>query len=347
MSVNAEFDEEMRNITAGLTGNPEEDFNYLDEQMQKYKDHPMGKEIARACGRIMASMIPEDKKEKMARVFGNEAAGITAAIEEAKYNIYQKDFDKARIILEGLIKSFEGSGWFEDDAVSEYHNFNEFFEEALYRNIYQPEKDLRQAEYPFFDVYYFYGVVLIDLKRFEDSIAALKIAMRWNPINFAANSEYREVLKMTGQLDDFFHETIKAFKIAYKSEMLAKCYRDLGFYFIEKEQYKEAMACYLLSINADKKSSNQAMSEMYYIQGKVDGGVSEPPIEEVREIADKYGFPIGPDADIVGLAIAYARHFAEQGQFEGAKYVGNIAYQLTEDAAIKEFLDSIDKAAQG
>ena len=43
------FDEIMEEIAMGLERDPEHDIAYLKEQMEKYKDHPLAKEIGRAC----------------------------------------------------------------------------------------------------------------------------------------------------------------------------------------------------------------------------------------------------------------------------------------------------------
>jgi tetratricopeptide (TPR) repeat protein len=343
MSENKEFDAIMREITSGLTGDSEKDIKYLDEQCQKYKTHPMAMEILRACGRMVASLMPEDLMAEFAKLHGNEMKGTEAALDEAKYNLYQKNYDKALEIMEGLVNSVEKQGWFNDDAVSEYHCFNEFFEEALYRMLYEPKKDLRQAEIPYLDIYLYYGIVLIDKERIVDAIEAFKKGLKWNPICFTLNSEYREALKMSGRMDEFFSETIKAFKIAFRPKDLGKCYRDLGFYFIEKKQYSEAMGCYAISTSFDK-DSKQAMSEMYYIQGETGGKVKEPSIEELKAYAEKYGFPVGADNDVVGLAIGYGKHFLDNGESEGAKYVFQIAYDLTDNEEIKRILDTIEKA---
>lgn len=53
MSENKDFDSIMREITSGLTGDPNKDIPYLDEKCKEYKDHEYGKEIVRACGRLM------------------------------------------------------------------------------------------------------------------------------------------------------------------------------------------------------------------------------------------------------------------------------------------------------
>lgn len=62
-----DFDQIMKEITSGLTGDNKADMTYLQEQMEKYKDHEMGKEIIRACGRIMYQLMPEEAKVELAK----------------------------------------------------------------------------------------------------------------------------------------------------------------------------------------------------------------------------------------------------------------------------------------
>lgn len=52
------FDSIMQAITSGLTNDPKHDLPYLKEQLETYKDHPLGQEILRACGRLIWSMMP-------------------------------------------------------------------------------------------------------------------------------------------------------------------------------------------------------------------------------------------------------------------------------------------------
>ena len=49
------FDAIIKEINAGLTGDYTKDLKFLDEKSREYKDHEMGKEILRACGRLMLS----------------------------------------------------------------------------------------------------------------------------------------------------------------------------------------------------------------------------------------------------------------------------------------------------
>jgi hypothetical protein len=89
------YDEIMRKITQGLTGDASADMKYLKEQMESYKDHEMSQEILRACGRLMYDLIPEDKKEELGKVIGNELKGVEATLDEIRYNVYKQNISTA------------------------------------------------------------------------------------------------------------------------------------------------------------------------------------------------------------------------------------------------------------
>ena len=85
------YDEIMREITSGLTGDPDKDLPYLKAQTEMYKDHELGTEIVRACGRLIYEVLPEDTKKKLSQHFSNDMTGIDSTLEEVKFNIYKKD----------------------------------------------------------------------------------------------------------------------------------------------------------------------------------------------------------------------------------------------------------------
>ena len=340
MAERKDFDSIMRDITGGLCGDPEKDIAYLNGQMEKYKEHKMAKEILRACGRLIAGMIPEDKKEELARVFGNEASGTEATIEEVRFNMYKKDYNKALEIMEALVRKIEELNMFEDDAVSEYHDFHEYFEDVLYRYRERPEKDLRPSQIPYTEIYLLYGSLLVELNRIPEARTALEKGFRWNPVNFQLMSEYIETYKMTQDYERFLSLTKEAFTIAFRPADLARCYRNMGFWFSEKKLWGEAKVCYLLSLQYEKNSV-QAQSELYYISMNEEEKDPEFTFEQVENYSEKYGFPLGPDKDIVGLAIAYGKHFLNSMETEGARYCLTIAYELTKDKSIAEILKKL------
>lgn len=343
MAENKDFDSIMREITGGMSGDSKADMAYLQDQMEKYKDHEMRKEIIRACGRLMYELIPDDKKEELAKLINNESSGTDAALEEVHFNIYKKDFDKALRITEALVTKVEDMKAFEDDQVSEYHVFDEFFEEVLYQYRTKPDKDIRRAQIPYTEIYMLYGSLLVELKRIPEAQEALRKGLRWNPVSFRITSEYIETYKMTGDLEQFFDLTKEAFKIAFRSADVARCYRNLGFYFVEKKLWSEAIACYLLSLQFDHESK-QAQSELYYINSSTDGKIPEPSIDQAKAYGDKYGFPIGADDDVLGLAFSYGKHFLDQNAVDAAKYFLTIVYDLTGDNEIAKMIDSLPQS---
>ena len=339
MAEEKEYDEIMQNITAGLTGDQKADIKYLHSKMEEFKDHKYGKEIVRACGRIMAKLLPEEALAELSKVMNNSDLGIESTLEEVQFNQYKKNFDKAISLIEPLIKKIEEAGLFKDDAVSEYHTFDSYFEELLYKFHNEPKKEVRRAQMPFASVYVQYGSLLIDVERWEDARKALKEALHWNPASAEILFEYSETFKHTGELDEYFKLAVEAFKYCYTPENLARAYRNLGWYFIEKELYEDALAAYFLSVQyADDP---HVQSELYYISQKTGKEFEQPDLESVKACTEKYGFPLGPDHDVLGMAYSLGKQSFDDNEKEAAKYFLTIFYNLMQDDDVKKMLDSL------
>lgn len=337
------FDEIMQEITAGLSGDHAKDVPYLMAQAKAYKDSTFGKEIARACGRLIFSALPDDKKAEFDNAMQNHSLGIESVIEEAQFNMYRRKFDVAKKILTAAAEKVEAMNFYADDAVSEYHTFHSVIEEIIYTYRNQPEKDLRQAPEPLSDLYLNLGSVLFELEDFSAAEVALKKAARWNPIDPNISFEHAEIFKKRGDMDEFYKFTLNIFPRAYTSNHLARCYRNLGYYFVERQLWKVAAGCYLFSTHYEA-DSRQAQSELWYIQQKAGKNFPLPSIEKIKKYSEKYGFPFGADEDVVGLAVEFGRRSAQDKQPQAAKYFFSIAYDLTGNEQIKKFLDDLDAA---
>ena len=99
-----DFDRIMQEITGGLTGDGEKDTRYLMEQMQKYRDHEMSREILRACGRLLYQCMPEEKKQAFAQAVNNNMMSHEAVLEEVRFKQHEKKYDEALALMEGLIR---------------------------------------------------------------------------------------------------------------------------------------------------------------------------------------------------------------------------------------------------
>ncbi len=338
--ANADFDTIMEKITSGLIGNPSKDIPYLEEKMEEYKTHQYAKEILRACGRLVFSLMPEDKKNELEHLIGNHNLGVSSVIEEAQFNMYRKEFDVAKDILSSMATKLEEANLYQDDSVNEYHTFNSILEEILYANIHHPEKELRRAGEPYSILYLNLGCVLFELGDLKGAKKALAKAIRWNPIDPNITFEYAEIFKVQGKLDDFFRLTKLAFSHSYKKSHLARCYRNFGYYFVERELWKMAAGCYLFSANYEQEHKS-AQSELWYIQQKAGPDFEPPSHDELLEGFNEYSIPFGADRDVIGILIALGQEGKRQDNQDFARHFLELAYELTESDEIKEMLNNL------
>ena len=335
-----ELDIILQKIASGLSGDSEKDIKYLKEQSERYKKHKYAKEILRACGRLMYDCVPYDDKEKLSQAIQNDTKDMEATMKEIRFNVFEGDIEKAFKLSEALVAKIEQAPMFENDKVSEYFVFDNVFEEILYVYHNQPKKDVRQATIPYGEIFYMHGNLLFELKRISEAREYLKKALRWNPISCTIAFEYIETFKAENQLEKFYELTRKQFKYAYKSEDVARCYRNLGYYYIEKCEYSVAATCYVISMLYDEENQF-AQSELYYIEHTAPEGYEKPTVELLEKYEEEYDLPRGADSDVIGLVNAYSHKALEDGQLELAAYFLEIFCDLTEDEDAIKLLEEI------
>lgn len=338
MADNKDFDSIMKEITGGLTGDVEYDIKYLNVQGDKYKNHELATEILRACGRMMYDMMPDESKEKLAQAVGNDQKGLDMALDEVRYNYFKKDFDKALEQIEKIVLKYEKSHMFLDDAVSEYHCFKEPMEEALYAQYNKSGKDIRHSTVDYATMYSTYGSVLLELKRPEEAEVALKKAMRWNPVNAMIAFEHAETFKAQGLIEEFKECTMDEFKYAYRPQDLARCYRNLGYYYVEKKDYETAVCCLLFSTIFGK--NDMAQSELYYISQVFEKNYN-PTKEELDSHFAAEGIQKGPARDVLDISYGLGLGFYKKGNMEMAEYFLSIFGAFIDDEEVNQVLEEI------
>lgn len=335
-----ELENILGNITAGLTGDAAQDIAYLKQQMETYREHEYAQEITRACGRILYPLLPKENKAEFQSIMEREQMGMEATLEEIRFAIFRKEYKKAEQMLSTMVEKFEKNGMFCSDQVTEYHSFYEPFEEVLYRFLDRPKRKLRNLELPYAQIYHEYGALLLDLGRYDQAHMVLQKAMQWNPANAQIAFDYIDTHKKKADLEAYFNLTLKTFHYAFRREDVAHCYRNLGYYFVQKKAYQVAMGCYLMSMDFDTEDQT-APSELYYIQAVTKGTVAKPTQEEMENYSREYGFPMGADQIVVGMAWQMANKYLDSKKFDTAIYYLKIVYDLTGDEEVKRKLEMI------
>lgn len=330
------YEEIIKKIQAGLSGDKQQDQAYLKQQMEEYKDHRYNHEIVRECGRMLYDLLDDAQKEKFVRSIEQDTEHIRSALKEVEYFLSKKDAAKANEVIEPIIKSMSQETMFKNDSKNVFYSFNEPFENVLYEYLEKPEQNVQRASIPYSDAYYDYARVCLELGEQQKAQEALKKAIDWNPMSSKVQLLYMESMKE--DLERFFAFTKFAFQIIFHKPDLAKAYRNLAYYFDQKNLQRIAYGCHGISLQyeASEESVNymNALNEQDWF--------SQPSMDEMREFAKKYEFPIGPDQQVVGLAYGYGKQCFEEGVKDGAKYFLMIAYDLTAAPEAKELLDQME-----
>ena len=93
------YEEIIKKIQAGLSGDKQQDQAYLKQQMEEYKDHRYNHEIVRECGRMLYDLLDDAQKEKFVRSIEQDTEHIRSALKEVEYFLSKKDAAKANEVI--------------------------------------------------------------------------------------------------------------------------------------------------------------------------------------------------------------------------------------------------------
>jgi len=335
------FDKIMTKITSGLKNDTKEDIKYLIDQMDEYKDNKYSKEIHRAIGRIIYEICPDDMRNVFDKELNNYNLGIEKILEEADFQMYKKDFVKALQIMESLINNIEERNWYQDDEESEYHCFNNILEEILYKELFKPKKDIRQIPENYTDSYFKYGVILFELENYNKSKEILEKAIKYNPVDVKILFELSEIYKMNKNWEEYLKINNKCLEYSYSSKDIARCYRNIGFYFIEQNDFEMAINLFYISLDYDQESK-VVQSELLYISEKTGEKIKKPKSEEILKLLKSKKIQIGANNLVISIAHYFAKEALKNKNLYIARYFTEIVYDLTEDEDFKKTLEDIN-----
>ncbi len=326
----------LQSIKDGLTGDQEKDQSYLKEQMKIYKDHEYKEEIIRECARLLYDVLDDQQKEKFILGMDQDVEQFKSALKEADYFIEKKDLNKAKEIIEPIINSLKEEKLFKNDSKNIYFSFNEPFEDVLFQYLEKPKEQVQRTALPYSDAYYTYARVCLESNEIENAQEALKKAIQWNPTSFKSNLLYMQTIK--NDLKRFFEFTKFSFQYIFHVNDLAQAYRNLAWYFDQSNLKRIAYGCYGISLQYEE--SDEAIDYMNDLDQKE--WFTEPSMGEMMDFAKKYGFSIGPNQDVVGLAFGYGKQCYEEGLIQEAKYFLEIAYALTNSQEVLDLLEKLE-----
>ncbi|MBQ6511478.1 hypothetical protein [Methanobrevibacter sp.] len=326
------YEEIIKEIKSNLGENNELNRRYLTAQLDVYRDHPYNIEITREISRMIWDCLSQDEKEEFREITEKENH-LMDILNEISPDIESGKYETALEKLDSFIENYPPM--FEDDTVSEYHYFTNTLEEILFNEYIGAEKSIRYIpdNQPLLDLYYIYGFLLLEYNQLDKSEKYLKKALRINPVSARIILELSEIYKIhTYTLNKLFIFTSDALKYAYYPNDIARCYRNLGYYYIEENQMETALALFKYSMNYEM--SPLAYVEINYIQSK------NPDLKltsrECEEIIKNKNIQLGVNPFVLETLEKLGSEYEKNLLYNQAGYYYKLLYEITKDEKIIE-----------
>ena len=331
------YEEIIKEIKANLGENRDLNRQYLSSQIEVYKDHPYNKEIIKEISRMMWDCLSEDEKQEFIEISERENP-VMDILNDIYYDIENGNYETPLEELNAFMETFPEM--FEDDRVSEYHYFTNPLEDLIFRKYIGAEKELRYIpdNQPLLDLYYVYGFLLLENQEYDKAEEYLKKAIRINPVSARIILELTEIYKVhTYTYNEYFIRTCDALKYSYYPQDIARCYRNLGYYYIEENQMRTALALYIYSMEFE--ASPLAYTEIKYIQSKNDN--MELTLNECIEIIESKNIQLGVNPFIIETLNELIKEYEKNKLYNQALYFMELQFDLTHDVETLEMMNEI------
>ena len=330
------YEEIIKEIKSNLGTNKDLNRQYLSSQIEIYKDHPYNKEIIREISRMMWDCLSEDEKQEFIEVSNNENP-IMDILNDIYFDIENGNYETPLHELDKFMETFPGM--FEDDKVSEYHFFTNPLEELIFLKYIGLKKELRYIpdNKPLLDLYYVYGFLLLESKQYEKAEEYLKKAIKINPVSARIILELTEIYKVhTYTFNEFIIRTSDALKYAYYPQDIARCYRNLGYYYVEENDLRTALALYIYSMEFE--ASPLAYAEIKYIQSRSKVELS---LNECIEIIEGKNIQLGVNPFILECLDELIFEYEKNNLPNQVRYFLELKFDITNDEKILNKINKI------
>lgn len=303
---NNDYEKIIAEVRGNLTDDKDKNIKYLKEMCEKYKNHTMANELIKEFGRMIFANTSEEKQAELNNAIAKD---IISHFEKGEDYMRKGDFKNAKIELEQFVKTSE---IFQEDRVSVALSPRNPIEFVMCCN-YIKDKKVRDMGMDYSTGYLRLGSIAIEENNIDKAISYLNKSIELNPYNGTARFELIDALKRKGNLKIIKEEIDKAYHFIYLPSDFGRYYRDLGYYYIEKGDYRLAKYLYVYSIQFDNTKKDYVINELQYIFQR-SGDNKVPSVEEAYKYLEKENIPVFFDKDCVGIVLSLHKKIKEDGQ---------------------------------
>ena len=224
----------------------------------------------------------------------------------------------------------------------QWFSFPTAFEKLAYRRIEGDPRELRDAGEPFDRLYQDLAMACAHTGDYDSAKAALKSAVRWNPMDCASRLNLADLYKIDGNMDEFLGLSFSVFERASDPRHLVRAFVNFSSWFEVSEKPRVAAACLRAALALDvKDSALDAAVDQATDTERDPAGVSET---DMRGILAAEGLPCGANAEMAACLLICASNAARKGDNNEATNFTLRARDLVGEGAAMGLLRAIQAA---
>lgn len=287
-----------------------------------------------AVGEVMLEIMPEEQKEEIIRLTRIDGVRLDEYYKKIIEHINNKQAVEAKPLAEKLYSKITEE--YKDGEEAKFVSLRNPFEDALYHELFKPEKTLNRTPYDFCTYITSYAYIIIETGSTLDAIPVLEKAMEYNPVDCGPKFELAEVYKLIKNKKKLIEITKDTIKVASSPVALARCYANMGYMCTDMGELDDAVAFYTASIMLAPHPAIPL--ELRGIAQMKGGPIAKPDLEQIKKVFAKYELEFGPNKDVISVAAALSSKFMMSNDIPNALKALKLLYNLTNDQKVKDII---------
>lgn len=280
-----------------------------------------------------------------------ERTELTEEIERAEGLLLQDQAEQAEELLARLADDAEAYVDANCPTTDElqWFAFPTLFDRLAYRRVERDPRELRDVGEPLARLYADLALARVRAEDYEGASAALRAAIRWNPMDCASRLNLADLCRISGDTQEYLALTYSVFERASEAGHLARAFVNFAGWFQASEKDRVAAAALHAARNLDVRDGVLAAA-----LEQAAGTDRDPDLvtdAEATELLAGEGLPDGANAEIAVCLLMCAGDAAAAGASGVAVNLTLRARDLVGEAAATALLDLIretdEEAADG
>lgn len=277
---------------------------------------------------------------------------LTEELERAEGLLLQGEDETAERLLSRLADDAEAYVDANCPTTDElqWFSFPTLFERLAYRRVERDPRELRDVGEPLSRLYADLGLARAHLEDYAGAAAALRAAVRWDPMDCAARLNLADLYRLDGNVQEYLALTYSVFERASDARHLARAFVNFAGWLAGEGKPRAAAAALRAARNLDVRDA--ALAAALDQAAGTDRDPDQVSDSEASELLAAEGLPDGANAEIAVCLLMCATDAAVAGARDEAATLTLRARDLVGEPAAKALLELIresdeDLAAEG